>query len=94
LPRASPGWRSYRKESALIYTTETRLAKPARQLTRRQREIFVLLAAGLNVVEIAECLPLAVGTVRSHVQNGMRVLGARTRVEAVVTALRRGELDL
>jgi DNA-binding NarL/FixJ family response regulator len=53
-----------------------------------------LLAEGLNAPEIAERLVLSPATVRTHVQNGVTRLGARTRVQAVALALTQGEISL
>ena len=64
-----------------------------RLLTAREREIFRLLAMGLNGPEIADRLRLSANTVRTHVANGMAALHAKTRAQAVAEALNRGELD-
>jgi PAS domain S-box-containing protein len=61
-------------------------------LTPRQREILELIDAGLSTVEIAERLTLSVETVRNHVRSLLTVLGAHTRLEAVVAARRLGLL--
>jgi DNA-binding CsgD family transcriptional regulator len=61
-------------------------------LTPREREMLSLLAAGLTAVEIAERLVISRETVKSHIRNAMLKLGARTRTQAVVYALARGEL--
>jgi PAS domain S-box-containing protein len=65
-----------------------------RVLTRREREIFQLLALGLSAPQIAERLVLSPLTVRTHVQNGMNRLGANTRVQAIAMALARGEIHV
>jgi DNA-binding CsgD family transcriptional regulator len=65
-----------------------------RVLTAREREIFRLLAKGLNGPEIAEKLNLSANTVRTHVANGMAALKAKTRAHAVAEAIGRGELDI
>jgi PAS domain S-box-containing protein len=62
-------------------------------LTPRQREVLGMLASGLNGPEAAERLFLSPATIRTHVQNAMQALGARTRAEAVAKALTAGELD-
>ena len=62
-------------------------------LSKREREVFRLLADGLSGEEIAERLYLSPETVRTHVRNGMTKLGARTRTQAVVAAISRGEID-
>jgi len=62
-------------------------------LTRREREIFDLLAQGLTGEEIALRLTLSPETVRSHVRNGMEKLHQRTRTGAVVKALKAHEIE-
>jgi len=64
-----------------------------RLLTKREREVFALLAQGLSGEEIATQLVLSAETVRTHIRNGMGRLQARTRTEAVVQALERGEIE-
>jgi PAS domain S-box-containing protein len=73
-----PGQRNYRE---------------AGSLTPRQREVLTMLAAGLNGPEAAARLFLSPTTVRTHVQNAMRELGAKTRAQAVAEAIVRGEID-
>jgi DNA-binding NarL/FixJ family response regulator len=58
-------------------------------LTARERDVLRLLADGLSNEETAKRLFISPETVRTHVQKSMAKLGARTRVEAVATALRR-----
>jgi PAS domain S-box-containing protein len=83
-----------------------RLAPPERQptglvtnegvdvrLTRREREVLTLLARGANAEEIAADAVLSAETVRTHVRNAMRKLGARTRPHAVALAVRLREID-
>jgi DNA-binding NarL/FixJ family response regulator len=55
-------------------------------LTERERQIFGLLAHGLTGREIAAQLFLSPATVRTHVQNAMHKLGARTRAQAMALA--------
>jgi DNA-binding CsgD family transcriptional regulator len=62
-------------------------------LTAREREILGLLATGLSGAEIANNLVLSPETVRTHVRNAMAKLGASTRSQAVVMALRLDDLE-
>jgi DNA-binding NarL/FixJ family response regulator len=62
-------------------------------LSKREREVFQLLSDGLNGREASRVLMLAPETVRAHVGNAVRKLGAKTRVHAVTMALRRREIS-
>ena len=66
---------------------------PAKALSGREAEILTLLARGLTGEEIAQRLVLSPETIRTHVRNAMGKLEARTRTEAVVKALERGEIQ-
>jgi DNA-binding NarL/FixJ family response regulator len=62
-------------------------------LTRREREIFDLLAQGLTGEEIAVRLTLSPDTVRTHIRNAMEKLHKHTRTGAVVKALKADEIE-
>ena len=66
--------------------SETATAALPMQLTDRQREVFQLLAQGCPTKAIARQLNVAVGTVKVHLAAIYRVLGARTRLEALARA--------
>jgi PAS domain S-box-containing protein len=59
-------------------------------LSPREREVVRLLAAGSSGPEVAEELGIAHETVRTHVRNAMRKLGARSRAQLVAKALGEG----
>jgi DNA-binding NarL/FixJ family response regulator len=61
-------------------------------LTRREREVLAHLATGLSNKEIARIADIAEITVKLHVRNILRKLGARNRAEASVIAHRAGLL--
>lgn len=67
-------------------------ATPTAALSPREAEILGYLADGLTGEEVAGRLHLSPQTVRTHVRNAMAKLGARTRVQAIALALRRGEI--
>jgi DNA-binding NarL/FixJ family response regulator len=58
-------------------------------LTGREREVLRLLSEGLRNEEIGKAIFISAETVRSDAAKAMRKLGAKTRTEAVATALRR-----
>jgi len=60
-------------------------------LSERELEVLALLASGRTNAEIARDLYVALGTVKSHVNNIYRKLGAANRAEA---AARARELNL
>jgi DNA-binding CsgD family transcriptional regulator len=68
-------------------------AGPALQLSRREREVLQLIAAGQSDAMIALRLHLSETTVKTHVGTLRTRLGARTRAEAVAIASRMNLLD-
>ena len=62
----------------------------AEQLTARELEILVLLAAGTPNPRIAEELVITVDTVKKHVSHLLAKLGAANRTEAVARARQLG----
>jgi DNA-binding CsgD family transcriptional regulator len=61
-------------------------------LSGRERAVLSLLGEGLRNSEIAAQLILSPETVRTYAQRAMDKLGATTRTQAVVTAIRLGEI--
>ena len=59
---------------------------PVEDLSERELEVLALLASGRTNSEIAGALFVSTGTVKSHVNNIYRKLGARNRAEAIARA--------
>ncbi|MER5522101.1 response regulator transcription factor [Streptomyces sp. NPDC002763] len=57
-----------------------------RALTDREREVLVAIGQGWNNTEIAERLCLTESTVKKHVGRVLAKIGARDRIQAVITA--------
>jgi NarL family two-component system response regulator YdfI len=66
------------------------LAELLEPLTRREREVLQMLAAGLANKEIAARLNISDHTAKFHVASILGKLGAATRTEAVALGIRRG----
>ena len=64
------------------------------KLSERELSILRLMALGKTNQEIAEGLFLAVGTVKNNISHILGKLHANDRTQAVLTALRRGIVDL
>ena len=77
---------------AVVLRTEDSgdLLAPAGQLTAREQEVLRLLAEGLANKAIAQRLAISEHTVKFHINALMGKLGAQSRTEAVVRAMRLG----
>jgi DNA-binding NarL/FixJ family response regulator len=62
-------------------------------LTARQNEVLMLLAAGHGNKEIRHRLDIAERTVRAHLTELFQVLGAHSRMQAVIRARELGLID-
>jgi DNA-binding NarL/FixJ family response regulator len=66
---------------------------PYATLTRREREVFRLIAEGLTTKEIARQLSISTKTAENHRTRVLGKIGVRNTAELVRYALRRGLLD-
>lgn len=64
------------------------------QLSSRETEVLKLIAQGMSNKEIAASLGLAEGTVKIHVAKVLTKLGVSDRTQAVVTAMKRGIIEI
>lgn len=85
----------------LISTYVRVSARPARrtaavpaELTPREREIWQLLATGLDNAEIASDLDISVSTVKNHITGIFGKLGVRDRAQAVIAAYESGVVEV
>jgi DNA-binding CsgD family transcriptional regulator len=60
------------------------------KLTRRERDLIVLVAQGLTDAEIAQKLFISIRTVRSHLDRIKDKTGVRRRAELTRLAMRQG----
>ncbi|MEU8547260.1 response regulator transcription factor [Streptomyces roseoverticillatus] len=67
-----------------------RSPRPVEGITEREREVLTLVGRGRSNTEIAEDLFITVATAKSHVSRLLTKLGARDRVQLVITAYETG----
>ena len=63
-------------------------------LTKREKDVFLLLIENKTTKEIASILDISEKTVRNHVSNAMQKLGCKGRAGAVIELLKLGEITL
>lgn len=71
---------------------DERPPSPSGKLTARERDVLAQIAAGADIRGIAAELSLSPNTVKTHLRNAMRRIGARNRAHAIALALRSGEI--
>ncbi len=80
--------------ATITHTMNLTVQRGAVRLSAREREVLALVAAGISNKGIARELQVSPNTVKFHIAAILEKLDAATRAEAVVAALRRGELSL
>lgn len=78
---------------ALALAQVTGETSPAEGLSEREFSVFVQLAKGLSVAQIAENLKLSPSTVGTHLYHVKQKLGASNQSELTLVALRWGLLE-
>ncbi|MDX3454675.1 response regulator transcription factor [Streptomyces sp. ME02-8801-2C] len=71
-------------------TAPERSPRPVEGITEREREVLTLVGRGRSNTEIAADLFITVATAKSHVSRLLTKLGARDRVQLVITAYEMG----
>lgn len=74
----------------LAEAMKRRLAPSGPQLSRREREVLLLLADGLSVAGIARELYISESTAKTHIAKVYEKLGVANRAQAVMAAIRTG----
>jgi two-component system nitrate/nitrite response regulator NarL len=70
--------------------TDPRAVQLWARLSPRERDVLTVLATGASVAETADKLLISSNTVQSHLKNAIRKLNTRTRLGAIILALRAG----
>ena len=76
------------KEADIIYIDRKR----DNILTQRERDVLILVGRGLTNRVIADTLYMCTGTVRTFLYRACTKLGACNRLDAIVLALKRGDI--
>jgi DNA-binding NarL/FixJ family response regulator len=64
--------------------------RPGDDMTRREIETLGHLARGRSLLDIAAAMSISMNTARNHTQRVIEKLGAHSKLEAVVIAMREG----
>ncbi|AHY47945.1 Response regulator containing a CheY-like receiver domain and an HTH DNA-binding domain [Rubrobacter radiotolerans] len=73
---------------------KTKALEGASRLTRRELQVLNALAEGKSNKEIAEELSISLDTERTHMVNILNKLGAHSRLQALVTAVKSGVVSI
>jgi len=74
----------------LVHSSAAEPQKPDFDLTEREQQVLATLVQGLSNPEIANRLVISEATVKYHVTNILRKLGAANRTEAAAMAVQSG----
>jgi DNA-binding NarL/FixJ family response regulator len=66
---------------------------PEAELTKREKQVLILLIQGEGTGPIAKKLTISNSTARNHIQNVLVKLGTHTRLEAVAYAMKRKVIE-
>lgn len=86
--QACAGKASLSPEAASALISIATHPAPGHNLTGREREVLALLVEGLSNPQIAARLQVGESTIKSHVAHLLHKLGAATRAEAVMLAIK------
>lgn len=63
-------------------------------ITKREKEIFILLVNNYSTDEIANMLNISCKTVRNHISNVIQKLDVSNRMQAILELIKLKEIDL
>jgi DNA-binding NarL/FixJ family response regulator len=76
----------------VIRDTEPKPPPGGQRLTPRELEVMRLVATGMTTLQVAAALRIKASTVRAHVEHVRQKLCAHTRAQAVVEAIKTGQI--
>lgn len=85
-PGGQPVSETTQRRSRFQETGELPAISSASALSKREKEVLRLLAAGKPSKDIADTLCISAVTVRNHIQHILEKLGAHTRLQALAVA--------
>jgi len=68
--------------------------RPDSQLTNRERDVVILAGRGLSNRQIADTLYMSVSAVRTFLSGASTKLGAKSRTDTIMIALRQGDVGM
>ena len=71
----------------LVQRSDSQPQKPEFELTERELQVLEMLVQGLSNTEIADRLVITIATVKYHISNLLKKLGASNRTEAAALAI-------
>jgi DNA-binding NarL/FixJ family response regulator len=97
--RVQAGETAYEQRILLELVQQLHVAVPTQPrrpatLSEREREVLTALASGASSSEAADRLCISLNTVRTHLKNILVKLEARSKLEAVIIAIREGWIAL
>jgi NarL family two-component system response regulator LiaR len=90
IERVAQGISALDPAAAQVLMHQVQTHDPLETLTTREREVFDVMARGMNNTEIAEHLIVSEATVRTHIANILDKLALRDRTQVTIYALKRG----
>lgn len=73
---------------------EKQMKNNKKKLSQRERQVLIMAKEGLTNQHIADRIGLSIKTIENHMRAILFKLNARSRVDAVVKALKEGTIEL